>query len=197
MKGDINMIKLKDNDIRDVLLNDLYKKYSHDTETKIVNEMGVLHGQSRVDVATINGIFHGYEIKSESDTLERLPTQIEDYNKVFDRVTLVVSSTHLEKAKILVPKWWGIIEVKKKLDTILFKNVRKGRINKNIDPSSLIQLLWKEEAKNLLIEKGLERGYLSKPKYVMYDRLVDSVELDILKSDISRTIRSRENWLNH
>ncbi|MFJ5566535.1 hypothetical protein [Lysinibacillus xylanilyticus] len=52
------MTKLKDTDIRFVLLNNLYDKYSDDNTTRIVNEMGVMHGQSRVDVAVINGVLH-------------------------------------------------------------------------------------------------------------------------------------------
>jgi hypothetical protein len=84
------MEKLRDNDIREALLRELYSRYSNDSNTRIVNEMGVLHGQSRVDVGVINGILHGYEIKSESDNLLRLPSQINDYCKVFDRMTMVV-----------------------------------------------------------------------------------------------------------
>ena len=67
-------VLFKDQDIRSVLNQKLEKKY-RDADTIIINELGLLQGLCRVDVAVINGIIHGYEIKSEADTLERLPLQ--------------------------------------------------------------------------------------------------------------------------
>lgn len=189
------MEKLKDQDIRKVLLEELNKKYYHDPETRIVNEMGIIHGQTRVDIAVINGILHGYEIKSESDTLSRLPSQMDDYNKVFDRVTIVVSSKYLDEVRKMIPKWWGIVVVRNKNGQPLLRQVRKGRNNKNVDPYSVSQLLWKDEAIEILKEKGLHKGFLSKPKWEIYKRLVESVDLNELRKLVSIRLRVRENWL--
>lgn len=191
------MEKLKDQDIRKVLIERLTDIYKTEEETRIVNEMGILHGQSRIDVAVINGILHGFEIKSESDTLERLPSQITDYNKVFDRVTIVVQKQHLDGVKSLVPKWWGIWLLNANNKNTNLKIIRKGRKNKGIDPYSLAQLLWKEEALTSLKEKGLHRGYLSKPKYEIYNRIVDTYTLDEIRQVVSQSLRNRENWLIH
>jgi hypothetical protein len=57
---------------------------------RIIEELGVVHGKSRIDIAVINGLMHGYEIKSDKDTLQRLPEQMNMYNSVFNKVTLVV-----------------------------------------------------------------------------------------------------------
>ncbi|BAQ09964.1 NADH dehydrogenase, FAD-containing subunit [Bacillus sp. OxB-1] len=190
------MVMLKDNDIRKVLLYTLESRYSHDNETKIVNEMGILHGQSRVDVAVINGILHGYEIKSESDTLVRLPSQINDYSSVFDRMTIVVQRNYLEAVRTLIPKWWGIMLVTKRCDRINIREVRKGRVNPNTDPLALSHLLWRDEALEILKERGLQRGYLSKPRKVIYERLTQCLEIDELRRCISIQLRSREHWLS-
>jgi hypothetical protein len=48
----------------------------------MLDEFGLEHGEVRVDVAVINGELHGYEIKSERDTLERLPRQVKAYSAV-------------------------------------------------------------------------------------------------------------------
>ena len=56
--------------------------------------MGVWSGTVRIDVAVLNGEMCGYEIKSDRDTLERLPFQIEIYSKEFDKLTLVVGRRH-------------------------------------------------------------------------------------------------------
>lgn len=187
---------LKDNDIREVLLKELHCKYSNEKDTKIVNEMGVLHGQSRVDVAVINGILHGYEIKSESDNLRRLPSQIKDYNLVFDRMTIVVQHKYLQEVRTMIPQWWGILLVTRRGEKINIREVRKGKVNPKVDSFALSHLLWRDEALELLRERGLHKGYLSKPKKVIYTRLSQSVEVNELREYVSKQLRSREQWLS-
>ena len=189
------MVMLKDNDIREVLLGELCNRHSDDDETKIVNEMGVLHGQSRVDVAVINGILHGYEIKSESDNLVRLPSQINDYNLVFDRMTIVVQRNYLGNVREMVPKWWGIMLITRRNQEINLREIRRGRINPGVDPFALSHLLWRDEALNILKERDLHKGYLSKPRKEIYQRLIECLEIQDLRKCISKQLRSREQWL--
>lgn len=50
----------------------------------------------RADIAVLDsGKFYGIEIKSASDTLKRLPSQMEGYARYFDRTVLVVAPKHL------------------------------------------------------------------------------------------------------
>ncbi|MCY9288600.1 sce7726 family protein [Bacillus haynesii] len=188
------MRKLRDSDIREVLLTHLLNKFSDDENIKIINELGVLHGQSRVDIAVINGMLHGFEIKSESDTLLRLPSQIEDYNKVFDRMTIVVQRNHLHAVRKIVPKWWGILLVTRNKDQINLREVRKGRCNLNVDPFSLTHLLWRNEALDILKERGLQKGYLSKPRAELYEKICNSFTLEEIKVIVNEQLRNRENW---
>ncbi|WP_168198409.1 sce7726 family protein [Crassaminicella thermophila] len=78
-------MKIYDPDIRELLLKKFLKTkaFISDPTTKLIHEMDVCFGTSRIDIAVINGKIHGYEIKSEQDTLDRLPAQIESYNKIF------------------------------------------------------------------------------------------------------------------
>lgn len=191
------MKKLKDNDIRQVVLRQLHEYYPKETNTKIVNEMGILHGQSRIDIAVINGILHGFEIKSESDTLQRLPLQMEDYNKVFDRMTIVVQQNFLKDVRRIVPNWWGIWLVTQNEGTIHLKEIRKGKLNKNVDPESLSHLLWRDEAIDILKEKGLHKGFLSKPRQILYQRLAKHINLSELKFTINERLKLREGWKVH
>lgn len=100
-------MKTSDADIREILHKDLNSKYNSD-DALILDELVVCHGKARVDVAVINGSFTGYEIKSEKDTLDRLPNQIEAYNKVFDNMSIITGNNHTEEVKSMVPEWWGI-----------------------------------------------------------------------------------------
>ncbi|MCD1159200.1 sce7726 family protein [Peribacillus frigoritolerans] len=190
------MNKLKDNDIRQVLLKYLSAHYFDDKDTKIINEMGVLHGQSRVDVAVINGILHGYEIKSESDTLLRLPRQIEDYSQVFDRMTIVVQRNYLEAVRGIIPIWWGIMLVTRSRngEVLNIKEIRKGKLNKSVNAYSLSHLLWRNEALNILKENGLQKGYLSKPRHDLYRKICGSFDLSDIKLMVNQQLKMRENW---
>ncbi|HHZ5402715.1 sce7726 family protein [Bacillus cereus] len=191
------MEKLKDYHVREELFKYLEEQYINCSDTIIINELGICQGQSRVDVAVVNGIMHGYEIKSESDTLERLPRQIEYYNKVFDRVTIVVAVDYLEHVKEMVPKWWGIISVRNRHGEIKLKKLRQGRANKKIDPFAVSQFLWKDEALEILKEKGLQRGYLSKPKRVILEHLAETIEINELKDLVNLQLKQREGWRDH
>ncbi len=105
------------------------------------------HGAARVDVAVVNGSLHGYELKSDSDSLGRLARQAHVYSSVLDRVTLVAGRRHLEEAMGLVPYWWGVqVAEMKPRGSVLFSSVRRARKNPSQDPVSVAKLLWREEA---------------------------------------------------
>ena len=67
---------MRDSDIREVLLDSWQKKYFSDESTRVFEELGLCQGDARVDVAVVNGSIHGFEIKSERDSLDRLSNQL-------------------------------------------------------------------------------------------------------------------------
>src|SRR5579864_2664888 len=99
---------MRDSDVRTAVRAWLNAKYAADPNTRIVEEMGIWSGSVRIDIAVINGELHGFELKSERDTLARLEGQAELYSQVFDRMTLVTAERHLNKAQSKIPPWWGI-----------------------------------------------------------------------------------------
>ena len=56
----------------------------------IIDELAIKHGKYRVDLCAITDRLHGYEIKSDQDTLKRLPAQSKHFSLVFHRMTLVI-----------------------------------------------------------------------------------------------------------
>lgn len=185
---------MRDIDIRKVLLKSFQNQYINDTDSLIVEELGLCQGDARVDLAIVNGVIHGYEIKSERDTLNRLSGQQDIYNKVLDCVTVVAGSCHLSKIKKVVPKWWGILEAKYKNKELTIVEVRPCKKNKNIDPSALVQLLWHNEALDILRQKNIHRGIASKPRHILWERLVDYLTFDELCFEVRRKIKTRQNW---
>lgn len=100
-------------------------------------------GKNKADCAIFNGHSICYEIKTEFDNLKRLPEQISEFSKIFDRVNVICASVHLPKVTEIIPTHVGIIELTEKG---ILKDVRKAEdIDIPIDPNLLIQSLRREE----------------------------------------------------
>jgi len=185
----------KDREIRQELVRELEIAYKDDSEHMIVEELGINHGSVRADVAVINGIMDCYEIKSDRDTLRRLPEQIRAYNAVFDKVTLVVGFSHLYEAMEMIPDWWGVTIAKTdKQGAVMLNIIREASYNTNKDKGSIARLLWREEALRILAEKQQDTGVRSKPKAVIYERLTSTLEIEELSSIVRQSLRSRPMW---
>lgn len=187
-------MKTRDIDIRNKLHNEFKTKYLREPNTIIVDELGLCQGDARIDIAIVNGHLHGFEIKSESDTLERLPSQIKIYSRVMDKVTIVTGENHVEKVSNLVPDWWGIKVVIHNKNSFNFKSIKRPKQNKNVDPFALVQLLWKEEALGILEHFALDKGVRSKSRVEMWERLVNNLSIDELKYHVRETLKSRKGW---
>ena len=185
----------KDYEIRRALVCKLENAYRDDPEHKIVEELGINHGSVRADVAVINGIMDCYEIKSDRDTLQRLPEQLRAYNAVFDKVTLVVGFNHLYDALEMIPDWWGVTIAKtNQYGGITLNEIRKADYNTNKDKDSIARLLWREEALRILEKKQQDAGVRSKPKAIIYERLTTTLDMEELSSIVRQSLRSRPMW---
>lgn len=189
-------MKIYDRDIREILHRDFYQRKDFiKTSTVVVDEMDICAGRSRIDIAVINGKMHGYEIKSKQDNLERLPRQVEDYNKIFDTMTLVVFENHLDKVYELIPLWWTVKSVKEKKSKIVITTIRKGKINKNIDVDSLILLLWRDEMINALMTyTDIRKGYKSKTRQQLGALLTANISHDQIPLIVREKLKVRESW---
>lgn len=105
-------------------------------------------GKSKADVAIINGTSTVYEIKSERDSIVRLPKQINDYRSHFSRVVVVASPNHLDQIEELVPADVGILTLSKRM---ALQSVREPIARPDlIDQVSLINSIRLPEAKSVL-----------------------------------------------
>ena len=185
---------LKDIDIRRILLSSLRNENGDKPGTLIIQELGLCQGDARIDVAVINGSMEGYEIKSERDELKRLPGQIEIYNRILDTITIVASTRHIKKVRKIVPRWWGISEVVTKAEAIHINDIRLPKENPKIDPRAVVQLLWRDEALAALESRGLSKGVVSKPRHVLWNRLVENLKNDDLCGLVRNQLRARQHW---
>jgi len=183
---------MRDADVRTALLKSLAEQHAGDSETYVVQEMGVWSGTVRIDVAVINGQLNGYELKSAKDTLERLDAQAELYNQVFDHVTLVTAERHYLKAYKKIPKWWGItIAVPQKDGTVTLRLSRSAKPNRNVVPLQVARLLWRSEALELLERYGLDRGIRGGTIEALATRLAERLPLATLQDDVRSILKAR------
>jgi len=186
---------MNDYKIRAALKANPLAHHNEEPNTVIIEELGLRHGTSRVDIAVVNGILHGFEIKSDQDTLGRLPLQAKIYSSVLDQATLVVAPKYLQRANEIIPNWWGITCAR--CDTagsVIFDEIREPQDNPNIDPLSVTKLLWKQEALALLDEMGEAKGFRNQPRLAIYARVVEVANLEAIRSIVRHHLKTRKDW---
>lgn len=183
-----------DRSVRKALHETVLKHHARNPDTLVIEELGLRHGTSRVDIAVVNGFLHGYEIKSDADTLERLPAQTEIFSAVFDRMTLVVGERHFGKSMVVIPDWWAVKVYKPGPEGPVFETIRKFQPNVSYDAIALAELLWRDEVVTILQALGVPESELRKPRAYLYSRLADSVDLKELRRLVRVTLKSREGW---
>lgn len=188
-------IPLRDSDVRQAAYGRLLVHARACPDTLVIDELGLNHGGCRVDIAVINGHIRGIEIKSEVDTLERLPRQVAAYGDVVDKASLIVAPKHLEPAIAFVPAWWGIIVAERaKNGGVKFRRIRPELANRGIDPLVLARLLWRPEAQAILRELGVPERELRAPREALYQILATKMPLRRLARTVCETLKFRTTW---
>jgi hypothetical protein len=186
---------LSDTDIRSALRKKLRLIHADEPDTAIIDELSLSEGQARVDLAVVNGSFSGYEIKSDRDTLYRLPGQRAVYELCFNTITIVVGSSHVEECMGAVPEWWGVWEAVQRTDdaTIEFRERREASVNDRISPQQVVQLLWRDEVVSALRRLGIQvRSKTTRRE--LWAILVDAVTSRELFQIIRDQLRARGDW---
>jgi hypothetical protein len=187
--------KVHDADIRKILHEVEMKRIcAADPATRVIDELGIFEGKFRIDVAVVNGFLHGYEIKSAEDNLDRLLSQQAAYNMVFDKLTLVADERHVEEAMKVLPSWWGLMVAGMRNGSPYVEEIWTPRLNPEVDPFAICQLLWKEEAMSILSQRKLSNGLSTKRRSVLWETLSFAIELTELKAIVRQTLKERENW---
>ena len=137
---------------------------------------------------------HGYEIKSDRDTLRRLKNQVELYSKVVDRATIVLGERHLSEAMGIVPKWWGVLLIQPGVKSPRIKAVRRARKNPGIEPRSLVELLWLDDAVALLEQRDAARGIRGKPRRIVWDKVCEYFKVSEISAAVREHVKARRGF---
>lgn len=188
------MTHMRDKDVRSALHKRLLVDHATDLDSTLFVDELSLCGEVRVDVAVVNASLSGFELKSASDTLRRLPAQVEVYSRVLDYCTIVVAENHLDRAMSVLPAWWGCIVVRWDGIEASLDELAVPALNSSIDGYSLAQLLWRDEAIEVLEELDAVRGYRTKPRKLLWQRLAQVAEIDILRPLVRNRLKARQSW---
>lgn len=159
--------------------------------SEAVYEFWVPRSNERADVAIIgDGIFDGFEIKTERDTLKRLPRQAEAYTRLFDRCNAVLAERHVDKALEILPAWWGVLVISCE-PVPSFVRARDAEVNDSVDPETLVRLLWRDEVHAALCALGAPPDAKA-GRSRMWEQLLALVDLNALKAAVRNALLHRD-----
>ncbi len=180
--------------IRNLVKATIPRLLRSDSHALLVEEMEVCSGRARVDLAVIGNHLIGIELKGPKDDVSRLPGQAKAYSQCFDRVVLVVHESLVDKARPLVPDWWGLAVSLHKNGKLTYKFERRPKPNPGLDLDALLSLLWREEMDSLLVDL---LGSTPKPratKKTIRAELIAQIEPPALRYAGLKKLRERTDW---
>jgi hypothetical protein len=182
-------------DIRRALYAKRLRRAMAQPDTLVIDELGLAHARSRIDVAVINGCIHGYEIKSAMDTLDRLPLQISIYRQTLQKLTIVAAPKHVAGVMSSAPDWCGVIAAEQgSRGGIRFQLLRNAVTNPHTDPVMMAHLLWRDEVIDLLGRAGHAPKDLRRPRKQLYEMLCEAMTLREITASIRAFMAQRQAW---
>jgi hypothetical protein len=191
-------LQTTDADIRSALHAKRLRHAKARPDTLVIDELGLAHARSRIDVAVINGCIHGYEIKSAKDTLDRFAIQIDTYRETLQKLTIVAAPKHIITVMGHAPEWCGVMAAEQgPRGGISFHVLRNAALNPEIDPVMMAHLLWRDEVITLLHQAGYAAKDLRRPRKQLYEMLCETMSLSEITASIRSFMAQRRTWRDH
>lgn len=131
-----------------------------ETQGIAVRELAMAEG-GRADLVVVpadgTGPLHGYEIKTEKDSLARLSRQALEYGGHFAHLSLATTPRHMEAARELLPASWGLVELDAQTHAVTAEVRPCTPLSETIytPAETLLLELWKSELLDLLRKSRL------------------------------------------
>jgi len=170
----------------------LLGKHSLQTAS-MLNEFRV--GGCKADIAILNGTASVYEIKSERDSLKRLDRQIAAYAKVFAKVNVIASESHVDAVIGTVPNDVGILVLNNRHNISTLRDAidRPERTS----PAAIFDSIRTNEARLILAAEGISIPTV--PNTALYAVLRERfTKLDAIQahSGMVRVLKKTRNLLS-
>lgn len=182
------MEKLTDKEIRRELLSNLERRAN--APLAALEEVHVCNSNAIADVVAVYKTMHCYEIKGETDSINRVVRQSHYYDQAFPLISLVTTTNHLRRAEEIVPQHWGIIVANVVRESaVKFRHVRGATRNATYSPEIALLSLWRSE----LIEfAGPNNGSLEKMNRQKIAALIAATApTSVINEKVGRALASR------
>jgi hypothetical protein len=177
---------MNDYEIREILCDYIDRKYE---KVRIYDELVI--GSSRADILAVTDCLTGYEIKGDSDSYVRLPTQTRDYSRYFKDNYIVIGASHKKNVEKHIPDYWGIICVYLSDGEKTVELLRELKNNPEFSTRKQLSLLWRAELTHILQLNNLPK-YTKKDKGFIIRKLIATVEPDRLRLQICEELFERD-----
>lgn len=124
-----------------------------DADSVLVSELTVANWTHRTDMVVANGRLWGFELKSDRDSLDRLPTQLVAFSALFEKLVVVVAEKFESRATQLVQEVEGVGLWISRKSGELVERIRPKVMP--LDAGSAISLMTSEELRLMLRARGL------------------------------------------
>jgi hypothetical protein len=157
---------------------------------------------SKADVLVLNGTSHVYEIKTDLDSLDRLPKQVSDYKRAVDYVNVITSPSYADKVENCVDDDVGILVLNNRGSISTLRSPSSNK--KNVNPGVIFDSLRKNEylsiikscgveipdVPNTLLFKQCRDIFSSFDPVLCHDRMLESVKKRTLDKDLENFVLS-------
>ena len=160
-------------------LNNWLIKELGETNSQIFSEFRV--GNSIADLVMFNGCSKIFEIKTELDSDSRLTLQLQNYEKAFNQIFLIIPKSKLtiyEKQDASI----GLITYDPKSENT-FSVYRKAKLNLGIEPSIIMSILHTNEYKSIVRKYY---GYLPQMTSFNQHKVCSKLIFDIPKDKLNK-----------
>lgn len=108
-------------------INEILK--NHDENHTVLTELYV--NKSQADLVVINETSTVYEIKTELDTLKKLPKQLKDYTRTFDKVYVITNKFYLRQVRNILKDRFNKVGICILDEDGSLKSIRKSKNHKS------------------------------------------------------------------
>ncbi|MDO6840777.1 sce7726 family protein [Paraglaciecola chathamensis] len=178
--------RILENDIKALVVERLKVKGILGVGDTLISEFTVDNRSRRTDLLLVReSDIWAVEVKSEFDSLHRLPLQVDKYNAFFDKVIVACAQKHTQEALKITPQNVEIWEITKQQD---IKIIRRGKIAKVKNKELLLKLFKRSELNKLARKTDADLTFSDKKELIT---LLSKVPLKDIRTAVIDSIKSR------
>ena len=172
---------------KNTLLNKLLINRHRVSTTTALTEVPI--GKSVADIIMINGKAQVYEIKTDLDNIDRIESQISDYYKAFDHVSVVTCEQRLQCIAAVIPSTVGLHVLNKRESISTIREPIEDR--SHLDLQTIFRIMLKSEF------EAVVRRYYPLPSVTQFEyydacfRLLEALNINTVYSNFLEQLKSR------